>query len=344
MFKYLVGLAALLFCSSACAQCLDVINSLEIGLGWRRDTIDWKIKHMHQSQIDAEVDSHIFFKDINYYTIDAKVHSVGSEYYFRASAYYGLSDKGRAKERFQLTTPLYDIGELSAFHTDERIKRRSEVYDFSGAIGYPFTFCCCRLMVAPLIGFSFHRQHIRSKRNESIYSDSSFVYERSGVEAIPYSSFEVDSSNPFDFSYSSSDFANSDPFSSPSPVDIASELGLSVEKRTSPYRFTWYGFYTGADIYYALDSYWTIFSQTEFHFLNRCHRKRKSLTGVFFVDDYHHEGFAYGFDQKVGVNFEVGSCYYASICVDYKWWKGHCNHDTMHWDSVGVNVALGYAY
>lgn len=340
MLKYLIGLAAVLFTFDVSAQCVNAVNAFEIGAGWRRDSLNWDIKNLEGSALSADVDDHLHFKDINFYVINAKYCSCSSEYYFRASADYGTSYNGRAYEKFELDTPLYDIGSV-VFHTSEKIKRRSEAYDFSGAVGYPFMFCCCRLMISPLIGFSWHRQHIRSKNSDSKYG-SSFVYDTPNDSSFYVK--ESSSSNPFGFSYSS-DEAYSDPFDSPSPVFIPSELGLSVEKRTSPYRFTWYGFFAGVDIAYALDSYWTIISQTEFHFLDRCHRKRKSLTGIYFVDDYHKESYAYGFDQKLLITYDMGSCYYTSLGVEYKYWRTHkSSHDMMWWNNVAINWNLGFAY
>jgi len=343
MLKYLFAAIALLFSAPVLASCcIDSNNGLEVGLGWRRDDMRWKLKDITSSYLYADALSKIHFKDLNYYTIHAKCHSVGCSYYFRASADYGQSDKGRAVEVFGLTTPIYDVGSV-LIESNQKIKRRSEVYDFSAAIGYPFTPCGCKLVIAPLVGFSFHRQHLRAKGGESRYSASSFY--RFDSESLSFtntseSAFSVNSSNPFDF-------GSYDPFSNSSESDhlIANVLGLSIDKRVSVYRFTWYGPYVGVDIAYALDSCWSLFSQTEYHFLDNCHRKRKSLTGVYFVDDYHHKGWAYGFDQTVGATFDMGANYYFSIAADFKWWKGHSgSHDELHWKSVGVNAAMGYFY
>jgi hypothetical protein len=342
MIKYLLGIATFFLSANLFAGCcVDSTDSWEVGLGWRRDNLKWKLQDLSTSYIDADASSFIHFKDIEFYTIHTKIHSVGCEYYFRASADYGTSEKGRAIERFGLETSMYDIDDLTV-RTSDRIKKRSEVYDFSGAIGYPFKLCGCRLMIAPLIGFSFNRQHLRSKNDKSRYDSSSFYYDSSdssdSSSSGDSSEFSVNSSNPFDF-------GSSDPFSSYSEETIASALGLSIDKRSSNYRFTWYGFYAGVDIAYALDTCWTIFSESEYHFLDRCHRKRKSITGVYFVDRYHHKGKAYGFNQTIGTTYDMGANYYFSLAVDFKWWKADSHKfDHLQWQSVGVNAALGYYY
>ena len=345
MFKYLAGLMALLSSATISAQCIDSVNSFEFGLGWRRDSIDWKLKDVSSSYFDADANSHIRFSELNYYMVQFKGRSVGESYYLRYSADYGLSDKGKAKEHFGFYAPDFNIYDLEV-RTDDRVKRKSEVYDYDVALGYPFTLCHCKLVITPLIGFSYHRIHLRSKihhtsSSSSSSSSSDYYYGNDYNDSSSHSgSFYPDSSNPFDFpsSYDPFQHSSSDPM-------IASALGLSTEKRTSMYRFTYYGPYVGVDIGYAIDSYWTIFGETECHFLDNCHRKRHSVTGISFVDNYHHKGWAYGFSGTYGANWDMGSNYYASLSADFKWWKAHSgHHDELHWQSVGVNLTLGYAY
>ena len=266
-------------------------SSVDCSVGWRRDHLDWKARRLDSSYVSGRANSRIHFKDIDSYTLSAKARWAGTAYYIRCSAEYGLTDKGRARERFNIHSPYlyYPI----SVDTSDRIKRRSEVYDFDGAVGYPFVFCDCRLNIVPLIGFSFHRQHLRVKDDHefSCYSScssssssdcgccsssdsSSCSHHSSCSEFFDYhssDSFFVSSSNPF------RDSPSSDPFEKPSSdPNIASALGLGTQHRTSNYRFTWYGFYLGTDIAYALDPCWTLYTELEFHFLDRCHRKRKS--------------------------------------------------------------------
>lgn len=345
MFKSLVALTTLMGILISTTLLAECCQSAEVAIGWRRDDLEWKTRHLDSSYIPGHANSRIHFKDIDLYTISGKVKWVDSEYYIRLSGEYGLSNKGRAHELFQIKSPwLYHPLEVK---TNDRIKRESEVYDLDAAVGYPFTFLNCRLSVIPLIGFSFHRQHLRVKaeEEESYYSSSSAsnYSDLSYSEFFSYhssSSFYVDYSNPFIHSTSS------DPFSSRSDPNIAHSLGLKNPHHTSTYRFTWYGFYLGADIAYALDSCWTLFTELEGHFLNNCHRKRKSWTGVYFVDDYHEKGWAYGFNTVVGLTYYIANCWYSTLAVDFKWWKAHSHskHDELHWQSVGVKIGVGYMF
>lgn len=353
MFRALIALAAIIFMTPFSSLMADCCQSTEISVGWRRDQLEWKTHHLDSSYIPGHANSRIHFTDINSYTLSAKAKWVDAAYYIRLSAEYGLTDKGRAHEIFQIKSPyLYYPIEVK---TSDPIKRRSEVYDFNGAVGYPFTFLCSRLYVVPLIGFSFHRQHLRVKEHEHSYSVTSssssstysptyseFYYPSSSSEFFAFhssSDFFVSSSNPF----VSSPYSN--PFSSSSDSNIASELGLSNPHRTSTYRFTWYGFYAGADIAYALDSNWTLFSELEIHFLDNCHRKRHSWTGVYFVDEYHKKGWAYGFNGVVGVTYCLSCSWYTTLNIDFRWWEtDSTKHDDLEWKMVGAKIGLGYMF
>ena len=330
------------FFSSGCGGCSSSsYGSFEIEGGWRSDTLNWKLHDLESSHVSGDVDDHILFKEINAYTITGQLKWVSSDYYVRASADYGWTYKGRATEHFNINSPyLYDS--VSA-HTNDPIKRDSELYDFDAAVGYPLAFFNCRLSVIPLVGFSFHRQHLRVKMPKDSSSSSSHHHHHHMSSSKFFSKhsssdFFVSSDNPFVGSPSS------DPFSSSSDEKIMSELGLKNPHRTNNYRFTWYGFYLGADINYAIDGCWTLFWDTEFHFFDNCHRKRKSWTGVSFVDDYHEKGFAYGFNNAVGLNYYLCNEWYGTLSVDFDWWKAHSKGDELHWEKVGVKLGFIYAF
>src|SRR6476469_4230199 len=65
---------------STCCQCV------EVEVGWRRDSLDWKTNHLRSSYVSGHVDDHILFKDINSYTISGQAKWVSSEFYVRLSA------------------------------------------------------------------------------------------------------------------------------------------------------------------------------------------------------------------------------------------------------------------
>lgn len=299
-------------------------QTLEIGVGWRRDNLDWKVTDMEGGDSDylTGVDSHIRFDDIDMYTISGKLRFLGCHYYVRLSGSYAHSYKGQAKEHFVIDNPCLFKCDTISIHTNNNIKRRSEFYDFNLAVGYPFLFCNCKLSLVPLIGYAYDRQRIRVSQEHD--SSSSFSID---------SSYNVFCSNP-----------SSDPFDSSSSSEIASALGIHNHHDSASYRFSWYGPFAGIDLLYNLDNCWTLYGEFQGHFLNQVHRKRKSNTGVHFVDHYHHTGSAYGFDGNVGTCFLLCDEWYCNIDVDYKWWKGDSKHDKLEWDSIGVNVSLGVMF
>lgn len=338
--KLAMTLAALAVFSQTAFSCFaydTCYTSFELGVGWRRDSIDWEIKRLSASAIDALVSSHTHFKEMDFYTVNGRIMWGGPCYYIRLSGDYGLSTHGRSKENFKIFSPL--LGGSLDITTRAPVKRRSEVYDFNLAVGYPFSFDCYRWSVIPVIGFSFHRQHLHTKRHEESSSSSDYFNNSDNfTSSYPSStSFIVDSSNPFNFP------SSSDPFSYPSYSNprIASVLGLSGGRLSNSYRFTWYGPFIGCDAAYALDSDWTLFGTLEIHFLDNCHRKRKTWTGVYFADHYHHQGWGYGYQATCGTNFAITSTWYGALEVDFKWWKGGSHHDTLRWCTVGTHASLG---
>jgi len=353
------AISSLAYGDSCC--CMDLCQSLELGVGWRRDSLTWKVKDMRSSYISAVCDSSIDFKDIESYVGYGLAKWVGEEFYIKLYGEYGLSQKGRAEEHFFIDSSIlsHDI----RVETDHRIKRRSEVYDVDLAFGYPITFCHCRGYFVPMIGCCFHRMHlvVKGPRHSSSSSssssfdssdftkydgkwyyngesvDSSFFYPTSYFDS---SDFIVSPSNPF------ASFQESDPFSRPweSNIEIASALGLSIDRRSDTQRFTFYGPFVAVEAAYALDCKWTLQGEAKANFLNNCHRKRKSWTGVYFVDDYHHRGWAYGFDGMVSCTYMLDTCWYFTGTTQYKWWKAHSKRDEIHWQSVECELGMGYRF
>ena len=325
-------------CSDDCVQCID------IGFGWRRDNLKWSVPCLHESSGSAIASSNLHFNDIEMYTINGKAHWAASEYYIRLSGDYGSSFKGRAHQNFTITDSILN-GTLSTF-VNNHVKDRSEFFDCTGAVGYPYMSCDLCLLIAPLIGYSFHRQRVRVKdaHHHSFGSDFSLS---SSNPFFSTSDLPIPSSaGPSDLSSGGGLDSNFffDPFYSSSPSNVAELIGFSPNNHTSNYRFTWYGPFIGVDIAYSLDSCWTLFSELEYHFWDKSHRKRKSLTAVDFVDHFHSERDAYGFNGTIGTTWDMGSCWYATIAVDFRWWKSNGHHDTLEWKSVDTNISLGYMF
>ncbi len=361
MFKSLVKLAAITFmsitslsfgsCGGSCVQ------SFEIGVGWRKDNLKWNVDDVSNSCSNssfssassacykAEVYSDLHFKDIEMYTVNAKAHWAGSEYYIRLAGDYGSSFKGQGWQRFGISASVLS-GSLST-SVSNPTKRRSEFYDFTGAVGYPFMTCNNSLLIVPVVGYSFHRQRIKVKEGHhdsfssdfSLSSSNPFFSSSSIPSSYSYSASSSDSS--FSSSSESSSSDDFDPFQSSSSSSIAGLVGFSPEKLISSYRFSWYGPLVGLDIAYGLDNRWTVFGEFEYHFYDRCNRKRNSVTAVNFIDHYHSKKSASGFNGTVGTTWDMGCSWYTTVAVDFKYWKSDGHDDKVEWSSVGANIALG---
>ncbi len=315
--------AALVSADSWTNNCYDY-QTLEIGTGWRRDNLDWKVSNLRGGHSkETDVDSHIHLNDIDMYELKGRLKFLGSHYYVRLTGSYAISYKGRAKEQFDIDNSCLFSRDKYSIHTSNHIKRQSEFYDFNLAVGYPFLYLDCHLSVIPTIGYAYDRQRLKVNQKHD-HSSSSFSLDSS--------------SNVF-----CSDLS-SNPFSSSDSSEIASKLGIENHHDSANYRFSWYGPFIGMDMIYTVDNCWTLYAEFQGHFLNQVHRKRRSHTGVTFVDNYHHSGSAYGFDGSFGTCFNVCEDWYCVINVDYKWWRGDSKHDKLEWDSIGINASLGYVF
>lgn len=355
MFKRFFKLATLLFVLISLpsfAQCGGdcCIQSIDFGFGWRRDNIKWKITGIEESSVDAIASSHLKFEDIESYTYHGKARWAGSAFYIRLAGDYGSTFKGHFHERFAIDSPL--LGGVLRTHVEHPVKRKSEVFDFTGAVGYPFLTCDNCLMIVPVIGYSFHRQRFRvNDKTDNSFTSSNFSLESTNPFFDDSSPFVTSSGSMTDYSFN--------PFSSNSQSNIASLIGFSQKKFTENYRFTWYGPFVGIDLAWGLDEVWTLFTELEYHFLDRSNRKRKSYTAVDFVDDYHSKKWAYGFNGEIGTTIDLGSCWYCVIQVDFRFWKSYSRKhyhgssyydtsvrrkDDILWKSVGANIHLGYIF
>lgn len=112
---------------------------------------------------------------------------------------------------------------------------------------------------------------------------------------------------------------------------------------TSQYRFTWYGGLVGMDLAIGLDGIWTLWGEFEYHF-GRCHRKRDSNLGSDFIDEYHHHGYAQGFNGTVGTTVVICTDWYLGFYLDGKIWRSKNHGDNLDWNSVAANMTIGYQF
>lgn len=113
----------------------------------------------------------------------------------------------------------------------------------------------------------------------------------------------------------------------------------------------WYGPLIGVDLFWRVDECWNLWGEFQYIFA-QCSRKRGTNIGFFGFDDFHKSTSANGFDGSVGADYFFCCDWYAGLSVDFSFWRSKKTHtdtafkvgDTLHWDSVGVNLNVGYLF
>lgn len=95
-------------------------------------------------------------------------------YYFRA-----LADYGRIHEGQHAVRRYIDLGsDILEYSKTEARADKGEVYDFNGGIGYHFRFLCNRGTISPLVGYSYHAQHLHMNHYDVEFDLLDFNYGR----------------------------------------------------------------------------------------------------------------------------------------------------------------------
>ncbi len=225
MRKFVVTLMASLFsCSAASAFWPEATDSsLEIGVGYRQDRLEWKTRNRcHSSDRCSESSgisyhscfssdetlnngddvqgrplsgrSKVKWRNLNIWEIEGRGKYVTCDnIYLRANGDYGWitsgknhdSDHrefGRRGER-DGADEGFDYNSGSDFEFARSHSRaRGHVYDARLAVGYEFRLCDCSLALVPLVGYSWHGQHIRDRHlkqrcfDENFDQDQDFVF------------------------------------------------------------------------------------------------------------------------------------------------------------------------
>jgi len=168
MRKWLTLLMTLLVGCTSYANANTGLVTFEAG--YRRDDINWK--HQFPS-CDPLVSSSTNFKDLDIFQIGVQARStIGYNFYARGNAYWGWILDGKYERKvssyFTGAGPVgSDYGSSAdsfrfAFNDKQTsIIDDQYVYGVAGAIGYPFYFCDCTTVLAPVIGYAYDHQNVR---------------------------------------------------------------------------------------------------------------------------------------------------------------------------------------
>jgi hypothetical protein len=309
-------------------------EAVQIGLGYRQDSIKWKLEDF--GVINPRADAHLHYRDLEIVLIGGKAKTnFGCNGYARVCFDYGWVLDGRLREKVELrdrseaehfrNNGVLVEGDYATATIKNREKGNSYVWDLNFAVGYPIDCGCSSFQFAPMIGFSWDRQHLKFKSNRDLnfsedFSDGSFVV-------------AVDDSSSSD----SSDF----PFSSSSSSSDSSRRDSSSHRST--FQTSYWGPWVGFDVYYNCQSCWNVFGEFELHF-GRAERKANSRVGIDFLDGYSATKNFWGPTFRVGGNYNFCDCWYMEGAVSYLYWMSYGCRDRLYWSSATVRFDLGYIF
>lgn len=358
MRKFIVTfMASLLSCSAAFAFWPEATDStLEVGVGYRQDSIKWHT-HNHFSYGDYSSESSDFavgspfrlrseleWKNLNIWQIEARGQYVTCDnIYLRANGDYGWITSGKNHDRDFLGFDDYSDYEFSHSRSDTK----GHVYDAKIAVGYQFKLCDDSFSISPLIGYSWHGQHLKDDHlnfSGDYYSDTEAFVSSDSYSDSSYSDyyFETYGSYYYD-SYSSFGGTN------------------------ARYNTRWNGPFLGFDFDYRFWCDWTLFGSYEFHWA-RFHAKAHWNFRSDLFDGFNQRAKnAYGQVVDIGVRWDFCDCWTASIKGEFQWWwadhgrdralfaegslgdiKTKCYLSTpvrdIKWCSAGISVDLGMVF
>lgn len=255
-------------------------TSLDVAAGYRRDTLEFRSKFgfddsssgsSSSSARGDQVHGTDKFKSLNMWEISIAGRATFCEgIYIRGSADYAGIVDGSLKSSFKFV-PGNGSNNASGFVNDtfgiHADSKDGYAYDLSAGIGYEFSLCCDQFKIAPVVGYTYDVQHIKSRHFRlGDLSNSSSSSSSSGSRIIEESS-------------SSSDIivVSDDSFSSSSSSSNSTSSGIR-----SNANIRWSGPFLGVDFLYNIDCDWNIFGGFEWHWASQ---HVKFHTKFDFVDD-----------------------------------------------------------
>lgn len=313
MRKILVTLmASLLSCSAANAFWPEATDSsLEIGVGYRRDKIDWRTSADLFGSSDSSsggssapfgLHSDLKWKNLNIWQIEARGEYVTCDcIYLRAYGDYGWIHSGKNTDSDSFTFNTGSDNEFSRTHA----KTRGHVYDADIAVGYQFKLCDDSFSIAPLVGYAWKGQHLKDHhlRFDSISCSEDNANVNSSLSSARSS-------------YSYSDYSYSNDSSSSS----------SSGRLNSHYNTRWNGPFIGFDLDYRMCQ-WSFFLDYEYHFATY-HAKANWNLRRDLPEGFHHRSKrAHGSVLDLGVRWEFCDCWTAALKGGFQWFDARHGHD-----------------
>lgn len=328
MRKFVVILmASLLSCSAASAFWPEATDSsLEIGVGYRRDNLKWKIRSDFNNSCyynsgcntgcdsgcsgnsDCEqiadnglrLQSDLNWKNLNIWLIDARGKYVTCDnVYLRGNADYGWITSGKNTDS-DCIGDRYDSNFESSRSSS---KAKGHVYDVRFALGYQFKLCDDSFAIAPVIGYSWHGKHLNDKNlRQNFYN-----YEDDCVDSV----YTCSRSSYDTCGYDSSSYSNC----------------YSYGGTHSKYHARWNGPFIGFDFDYTFCCEWAFFGGYEFHWAEY-HAKADWGLRQDLCDGFrqHAKNF-YGNILDLGIKWDFCDCYTLALRGEFQWWNATKGRD-----------------
>lgn len=382
MHKFAVALVTSLF-SSAVALAFwpeATDSSLEIGVGYRQDSLQYKTKsdmtssynsydsyssssgYYSEFSLPYKLESKMKWKDLSIWQIEANGKYVTCDsVYLRGGFDYGWITSGKSTNKNYIEDESSYYGSsssgYSSYSSDFEFEKSKahvsgHVYDAKLALGYQFKLCDDSFAIAPLIGYSWNGQHLQNSHiRQEWYSDES-------VEDVAKARDSSSSYSSYDSYYSSySDYSSSG-------------------REHSTYHTRWNGPFIGFDFDYRFgfgcgcDLDWQLFGAYEFHWAT-FHGEGE----LYARDEYSESSFkfrqhasnAYGNVLDIGLKWDFCECWTLALKGEFQWWwadHGHSvvkiaeeragnvrfTHDmktplrNVQWDSAAVILDLGMVF
>jgi hypothetical protein len=144
------------YCTPDC--CMDTfgfdsILTFDVGGGYRNDSLRWKV--FPSTNPGREIEEK--WKNLGLGVIEVNAQFLACEHFLLKGDFdYGwFSNNGSQR--------YIGIGGVAP-EISLKAKPRGHLYNLSGGVGYQFNFDCYRVSFAPLVGYSYHQQLLKSRK------------------------------------------------------------------------------------------------------------------------------------------------------------------------------------
>lgn len=288
-----------------------------LSTGYRQDRLTWTIADPTGS---PNILSELQWNDLRIWEIKGQFEVLFCDrIYVRGYADYGKIFHGRNRD-----SDYAGNDKTLEFSRSKAKSDKGEVFDFSGGIGYQFHlgdwFCLCDTdwTFTPLLGYSYHEQHLRDYDGVQLIN-SAFNEFGEEVPAGPLGPFP----------------------------------GLH-----SNYRAKWRGPWVGFDTCYPISCDWKVFGSFEYHWAHYHGTGHWNLRPDFIKDFTQTSNNGHGYVIDAGTSYDFWCNWSAGLTFSYQWMRSGSGRDRTFfisgpadtrfngatWHNWSILADLGYAY